>query len=92
MMISHLAGWRRAEGSRARVVDGPGRARRRSVALRLRSVAVPVPINTSPRTGLNATLMQVGATYHVFHFCYPPGTCQTKVPSNDANHWSYNGH
>lgn len=59
------------------IVDGSGHA---------------IPINTTPHSGLNTQLMAVGLTYFVHHFCYPPGTCQTKVPANDANHWSVNGH
>lgn len=51
-----------------------------------------VVISTSPRTGLNSKLMAVGATYGVFHFCYPPGTCKEHVPADDPKHWSVNGH
>lgn len=51
-----------------------------------------VIINTTPHSGLNKQLMAVGLTYGVHHFCYPAGTCATKVPSDDSIHWSVNGH
>jgi len=51
-----------------------------------------VTIDTTPHSGLNTQLMAVGLTYGVHHFCYPPGTCSTKVPSDDAIHWSATGH
>jgi hypothetical protein len=51
-----------------------------------------ISINTTPRDGLNEKLMAVGLTYDVHHFCYPPGTCATAVPSDDPIHWSNNGH
>src|SRR5262249_35613888 len=49
-----------------------------------------VVIKTTPRTALNAKLMAVGQTYGVIHFCLTG--CATKKPSDDANHWSFNGH
>jgi hypothetical protein len=52
----------------------------------------PTTIDTTPHTGLNKQLMAVGLTYGVHHFCYPPGTCKTKVPAKDPIHWSDNGH
>jgi len=51
-----------------------------------------VTINTTPHDGLNTQLMKAGLTYDVHHFCYPPGTCATKVPAEDPTHWSVNGH
>jgi hypothetical protein len=51
-----------------------------------------VTINTVPHGGLNTQLMEVGATYDVFHFCYPSGTCHSYGPSDDPNHWSSDGH
>lgn len=51
-----------------------------------------VPVNTTPHSGMNTDLMAIGLTYHVHHFCYPPGTCATAVPADDPIHWSNNGH
>ena len=41
-----------------------------------------VKIDTLPHSGLNATLIEVGATYGVIHF---------KNAVMDPNHWSSNG-
>lgn len=50
-----------------------------------------ISITTNPKTGMNPTLWDVGASYGVIKYCYGSITNKCK-PNEDRPHWSSNGH